>query len=495
MKSLRRPGRLSESLLLCALLWAHSAFASKPNVIVLLADDLGWGDVGFHGSEIATPALDSLAAAGQRFERFYVQPTCSPTRAALMTGRSNLRLGVIRPIDKNMQGGLPMEEKLLPQYLQEAGYQTWLVGKWHLGHAYRKQLPDARGFDYTYGNLLGGVGYWDHVHGGGLDWQRNGYVVREEGYTTDLLTADALRLLRERDRDQPFFMYLSYTAPHLPNEAPEARIQRYGGIDNPHRQVHAAMVEIMDDGIGEILAELERQGISGDTVIWFMSDNGGLVPEVEAHPGIYGVLQQLSEWFEPPWSIAALEFLRSNFMEGGSDNGSFRQGKGSVYEGGVRVPSVVAWPGTLQPGTVAERARVYDVLPTLLDFAGIDAVQSPMPLDGVSLRGSLLGLGPVAAGDYATQGMDGSRAYYQGAWKLLLSSSGDAALYNLEDDPTEQQDLAAEQPERVAALSERLARFPRGEVVHETSVLEILLDPDAFGGVEDRPPWVEMVRD
>ena len=168
---------------LVALLAAQTALAAEnlPNVVIILADDLGWNDVGYHGSEIATPRLDALAAEGVVLDRFYAQPSCSPTRAALMTGKTPMRLGVLSPISKNNPSGLPLTEKLLPQYFRDAGYQTFLSGKWHLGHRRRDYLPTSRGFDHFYGHLTGGIGYWDHVQGGGLDWQRNGTTLREEG--------------------------------------------------------------------------------------------------------------------------------------------------------------------------------------------------------------------------------------------------------------------------------------------------------------------------
>ena len=162
-----------------------------PNVVVILADDLGWNDVGYHGSEIRTPHLDALAAGGVTLGQFHSQPTCTPTRAALMTGKSPQRLGIYRQFAKNAVNGLPETELTLADHFSNAGYQTWLVGKWHLGLARWEFHPNARGFDHFYGHITGGIGYWDHVHGGGLDWQRNGQTVRESGYSTHLLAEEA----------------------------------------------------------------------------------------------------------------------------------------------------------------------------------------------------------------------------------------------------------------------------------------------------------------
>ena len=249
-----------------------------PNIVIIMADDLGWNDVGFNGSEIRTPNLDRLAAEGVVLNRFYAQPTCSPTRAALMTGQSPLRLGVLAPMSKNMQNGLPLSERILPQYLQDAGYHTALLGKWHLGGNRRPYHPNNRGFDYVYGNLHGGIGYWDHVHGGGYDLQRNGKTVREEGYVTDLIAEEAVRVIAERDIARPLFLMASFNAPHLPNEAPEAAISSYSDIPDPRRRVHAAMVSQFDAAVGEIVTALEAEGLIDNTIIWFLSDNGGLIP-------------------------------------------------------------------------------------------------------------------------------------------------------------------------------------------------------------------------
>jgi arylsulfatase A-like enzyme len=200
---------------------ADMSMSKPPNILLILADDLGWNDVGYHGSEIATPNIDRIASTGIELDRFYVQPTCSPTRAALMTGKSPMRLGINRPISKNQQLGLPLEETILPQYLARAGYQSLMVGKWHLGHYTPDQFPQARGFEHFYGQLTGGIGYWDHNHGGGHDWQRNGTTLREAGYSTQLIADEVVRVLAKRDRSRPTFFYVAFNAPQLHNEAPD----------------------------------------------------------------------------------------------------------------------------------------------------------------------------------------------------------------------------------------------------------------------------------
>ncbi|MBT5560447.1 MAG: sulfatase-like hydrolase/transferase, partial [Proteobacteria bacterium] len=249
-----------------------------PNVVFIIADDLGFNDVGYNGSEIRTPRLDAMANEGLQLDRFYAHPVCSPTRAALMTGQSPTRLGVIRPISKIEKKGLPLDRTILPQFFSEAGYQTLMVGKWHLGHARTEYLPTSRGFEHFYGHVTGGIGFWDKVHGGGYDWQRNGTTVREDGYTTHLIADEAVQLIEDRDTARPLFLYAAFNAPHLPNEAPEETINSYPDIENINRRTHAAMVTELDTAVGRIIDALGAADMLDNTIVWFISDNGGLIP-------------------------------------------------------------------------------------------------------------------------------------------------------------------------------------------------------------------------
>ena len=249
---------------------------TQPNILLIVADDLGWNDVGYHGSEIQTPTIDRLAKEGVELNRFYVHPTCSPTRSALMTGKAPLRLGVLTPLGKNNELGLPLTETTMAEYFQKNGYQTSLVGKWHLGRFKKEYWPNNRGFDHFYGYLTGGAGHYDHVHGGGLDWQRNGKSIRETGYTTHLLTDEAIEVIENRPANQPFFMEVCFAAPHLPNEAPQSTAANYQHLSDKNRQLHAAMVTEVDKGIERIYETLEKKGLLENTIIWFTSDNGGL---------------------------------------------------------------------------------------------------------------------------------------------------------------------------------------------------------------------------
>jgi arylsulfatase A-like enzyme len=462
---------------------------ARPHILVILADDLGWRDVGYHGSEIATPRIDRIAREGIELDRFYAQPTCSPTRAALMTGKSPLRLGITRPISKNLKLGLPLGETLLPEILARAGYQSLMVGKWHLGHYTPDYFPTARGFEHFYGHVTGGIGYWDHNHGGGHDWQRNGETLREEGYSTRLIADEAIRIVRSRDPARPTFLYLALNAPHLPNEAPEEAIARYAFIENEKRRKHAAMVSELDAAIGRVLDVYESEGMLDNTLVLFSSDNGGLVREASP-PALQKLADLLVRIFDRPIPIASLEFLATNVLDGGSDNSPLPLGKGSVAEGGSRVPAAIWWPGKLEDGSYRGFMTVSDVLPTLLDAIGESESIAP-DLDGRSQWSALQGKDAGSeTPDYVTTGYTGL-ALYRTPWKLVEADP--PRLYQIYDDPFEERDVAKEHPEVVEALMAAARDWPRGPSV-ELPMFEILLDPDAFGGLEDREPWADVAR-
>ncbi len=224
--------------------------APRPHVVYIVSDDQGWKDVGFHGSDIRTPSLDQLAQAGARLEQFYAQPMCTPSRAALMTGRYPHRYGLqTLVIPSAGTYGIPMDERLLSQSLKEAGYRTAIVGKWHLGHADRKYWPRQRGFDYQYGPLLGEIDYFTHSAHGVRDWFRNNQPVKEQGYVTQLLGRDAVKLIEGHDPKTPLFLYLAFTAPHAPYQAPKEYLDRYAHIKDRDRRAYAAMITAMDDQI------------------------------------------------------------------------------------------------------------------------------------------------------------------------------------------------------------------------------------------------------
>ncbi|UCD27904.1 MAG: sulfatase-like hydrolase/transferase, partial [Planctomycetota bacterium] len=246
------------ALLTAQTLWADTEKpAPRPHILIFLADDLGFKDVSYHGGQIQTPHIDKIAKAGVRLEQFYVQPVCSPTRSSLMTGRypirQGLQVGVVWP---SAQFGLPLEERTLSQALKNVGYRTIILVKWHLGEYKPEYLPLQRGFDYHYGHYLGAIDYYNHSRMGGLDWHRNGQPVREEGYTTNLLAAEAVKLITKHDPAQPLFLYVPFNAVHTPLQAPQQYIDRYKHIENKKRSIYAAMTTCMDDAIGRTLEAL-----------------------------------------------------------------------------------------------------------------------------------------------------------------------------------------------------------------------------------------------
>ena len=255
---------------------ASLAVPARPNVVIVLADDLGWRDVGFHGGKTPTPHIDRIAREGLELARCYAFPFCSPTRSALLTGRMPIRYGmvftVIRPWSPH---GLPVEEHLLPETLKSLGYQTACIGKWHLGHAHRRLLPNARGFDHFYGHVNADVDYFSHRHMAGLDWQRNGVSVDEEGYSTALLAKEAVNWIRQRDRTRPFFLYLPFNAVHTPLSAPDEVMVKYRQLPNARLRVLAGAIDAMDAAVGQVLDVLDSEGLAKDTVVLFLSDNGG----------------------------------------------------------------------------------------------------------------------------------------------------------------------------------------------------------------------------
>lgn len=477
------------ALLLLFLFFASFAQAELPNIILLVADDLGWKDVGYNGSEIRTPSIDALAEGGVTLTDFYVHATCSPTRASLMTGQSPMRHGIYHAIGKNTEGSLPLQLKLLPEYLKDAGYQSLMVGKWHLGHATSAMLPMARGFEEVYGHYTGGVGYWDHVHGGGLDWHYDGRALRVEGYATHLQADAAVRMIKKRDKQRPLFLYTAFSAPHLPNEAPEESIAAYVGIEDANRLVHAAMVDELDRAIGRILTILEEEKMLENTLIWFFSDNGGLNPAA-ASDGMRSLVSNLVAIFGRPLPTGFLEFLRHNTEDGGSDNGPYRRGKGAVYQGGILVPSILYWPAVLEPATVADRVTIQDVLPTIAQLTDINLIPEQV-LDGKPRWGIITGADSEAGADFVALSMD-SKAILRGPWKLIVNGE-EGELYNLAEDPYEQTDRSVEHPEIVEQLRSAINQIPQVESINQP-LFKVMMDMDKFGGEEDRPPWADVVQ-
>ncbi|MGC6499967.1 MAG: arylsulfatase B [Henriciella sp.] len=471
---LQRPvvGRLILSIFAAAFVLALAGCANKhvpangaevprdrPNIIFVMVDDMGWNDLGYQGSEILTPNIDELAASGLKLNRMYAYPICSPTRAALMTGQNPIRYGVDGPMENDAQ--LDASLTLLPEYLKAEGYDTWLVGKWHLGMGDVAAMPQNRGFDHFYGHLGGFIDFYTHVYFGGLDWQRNGTSVREEGFATQLLTNEAIKLISEGRSDNPFFMFLSYNAPHTPLQYPPSTPEDYSEIADADRRVYAQMMSNLDEDLGRLRSTLQSEGIQEDTLIVFMSDNGGNV-------------------------------------EAGAHNGDLRGSKGDVLEGGVRVPAFIVWPGQIEPGQVSDQpVFVQDWLPTLITIAG---GEQPLGLEGQNVW-------PALPSDERSQdsipvivGTEKQKAVFDWPYKLIQANGhdGEHQLFNVVADPRETTDLAAQYPQKVEELIALIAELPVSESKAARGPPPEALFRDEAGEFihdirkpETRKPWAE----
>ncbi len=399
--------------------------ARKPNVVLIVADDLGYADLGVQGAtDVRTPHVDSIAANGIRFTNGYASGcVCSPTRAGLLTGRYQQRFGH----EKNLRypfppgGGLPVGEKTLAECLKPLGYATGAVGKWHLGIE-SQFFPLHRGFDEFFGFLFG-----DHSY---LDWDiepenpvyRGTQTVVETTYLTDAFTREAVSFI-DRHQAGPFFLYLAFSAPHDPLEATPAYLDRFPGIADSRRRTFAAMLSAMDDGVGAVLGRLRALGIEEETLIFFISDNGGIP------------------------------------AENTSLNTPLRGQKGQLYEGGVRVPFMVQWKGRLPAGRVDTRpVSSLDLFTTSMAAAG-GAPPSDRVIDGVNLLPYLDGTNPGAPHPILFWKYGSPAAVRKGDWKLVKVGSNPSQLFDLGADLSETTDLAASQPAKVAELEADLAAW------------------------------------
>ena len=478
---------MSKYFFLLVSILLSSNVISSPNILIILADDLGWNDVSYHGSEIKTPNIDKLISSGVELDRFYVQPTCSPTRAELMTGKSAMRLGITRPISKNQKLGLGLEEKILPQYLKELNYSTYLLGKWHLGSYIPEYFPTRRGFDYFYGYLTGGIGYWDHTHGGGHDWQRNEVGLREDGYATQLIKNDTLRIIDNHDFTNPIFLNVNFGAPHLPNEAPEESVLKFSYIEDETRRLHAAMISEMDNAIGEIIAALEKENVLKNTIVIFASDNGGLTQDVKLNPSFLAIPKKIGVCdTKNKFGIKIFQFICENYS-GGSSNKPLPEGKMSVSEGGIRVPAAIWWPDKLEYSKSENFITMMDVLPTILDLINYE---NEIDVDGKSRVNSLVDIDNTESSKYVvTNIINDKYAVIDMPYKLITSSDGDE-LFNILKDPIERLNIAEENQEIVLELKNTLSQWQFSKN-RSLPISEVFKDPDLFGGDEDRIPWIE----
>ena len=433
----------TQTLLATALLGVTASFissdvnaADKPNIVYIVADDLGWKDVGYHGSDIQTPNLDILAASGARLEQFYAQPMCTPTRAALMTGRYPFRCGLqTLVIPAGYSYGLPADEWLLPQALKEAGYKTAIIGKWHIGHGDQKFWPRQRGFDYQYGPMIGEIDYFTHKEHDTVDWYRDNKKLIEEGYSTTLLGNDAVKLISAHDTAKPLYLYLAFNAPHTPYQATQEYLDEYKQIADPSRRAYAASITAMDDQIGRVVEALQKKGMRDNTIIFFQSDNGGTRNAKFAGTGF-----DLSKTKIP------------------CDNSPYREGKGSLYEGGTRVVALANWPDHIKWGTIVDgMIHVVDTYPTLAKLAGASTAKCK-PLDGMDVW-STISEGAASPRTELVYNIEALRAgLRQDDWKLIWRTPLPSVteLYNIAQDPSEKDNVAAANPDKVAALQKRV---------------------------------------
>lgn len=416
---------------------------AKPNLILIITDDHGWGDVSmYERRDVFTPNIDRIATEGMLFTGMRANCTvCSPTRAAILTGRYADRVGVpgvIRTQPENSWGYLDPRVTLLPAHLRQAGYHTAIVGKWHLGLE-SPNTPNERGFDFFHG-FLGDMmdSYVTHRRHGNNYMRRNRDVIEPSGHATDLFTDWSAAYLRERARDrQPFFLYLAYNAPHFPIEPPAdwlQRVKQRAPQMDGKRALNVALVEHLDAGVGRVLAALQETGLDRNTLIVFTADNGGSLPHAQSNH---------------PW----------------------RDGKQSHYDGGLRVPFAARWPGVVAPGSRSSYAGLtFDVAATFLEAAG---VARPADFDAVSLLPILRGAPPPAESrDLYFVRREGGPAYggksyealVRGDWKLMQNSPyAPLELYNLKDDPREEKNLIKQQPKIARELETALrAHIQRG---------------------------------
>mgnify|MGYP001819031544 CR=1 FL=1 len=404
--------------------------STRPNVLLIMADDLGYGDLsGYGGKDVKTPHLDGLMAEGMRFSEFYANCcVCSPTRAALLSGRYPELVGipgVVRSYRSGNFGFLTPESIMLPGLFQKAGYHTTLVGMWHLGLS-EANRPNQRGFDEFHG-FLGDMmeDYWTHRRHGKNYMRKNEAEIDPAGHATDLFTRWAIESIRQRaGSGKPWFQFLSYNAPHSPVQPPKdwlaKVVAREPGITDKRAKL-VALVEHMDDGIGKVLEALKQSGQFDNTLVIFTSDNGGSLPH-------------------------------------GASNGPLRSGKTHIYEGGIKVPTFIRWPGHVGSGKKTDfQALTMDILPTVADIC---AVPINHEVDGRSFRKLLLknDQQPFARPVYHMWLQDGTKeAMRQGDWKLVRDQKGAAfELYNIAQDPYEKVDLANKHPEKLQAMAQLL---------------------------------------
>lgn len=421
-----------------AALRAADAPVQKPNILFLVADDLGWGDVGWHDGFGKTPVMDRLVREGIELDQHYVQPVCTPTRTALMSGRYPGRFGPQALTPSNLRA-MPLGTVTMASALKSLGYRTHQCGKWHLG-ARPEWIPNAYGFDTSYGSLTGAADPWTHKYRKGSPyedtWHRDGKFFNEEGNATELVAAEALR--RIEAKKEPWFVYVGFHAVHTPVDAPDEYKKIYDGVKfhddpvkNDSRLRMAAMVAQLDAKIGQFVDALERTGQRKNTLIVFTSDNGGIESVKNAYVG------------KVPDSPL------------NSENDPLRAQKNTLYEGGTRVCAWVNWPGVLKPHKFTAPMHAVDWLPTLAALTGYKP-SADLKWDGIDHWPALTGAKPAAAPRTIYIAKQNERSLRHGDWKLIVGAKKKVELFNIAADPYEKEDLAKKEPQKTAELQKLL---------------------------------------
>ena len=429
------------ALLSCMLPAQSSNEGAKPNILLIVADDLGWSDVGWHGGFSKTPVMDKLVRDGVELDQHYVQPVCTPTRTALMSGRYPGRFGPQALAPSNLRA-MPLGTPIIASALKASGYRTHMAGKWHLG-ARKEWIPNAYGFDSSYGTLTGAADPWTHKYRKGNPyedtWHRDGAFFHEEGNATELVAAEAVR--RVSEGKSPWFVYVPFHAVHTPVDAPEEFKKLYAGTkfhDDPAKHDSrlrlAAMVSQLDAKVGQLVAAVEKAGQRENTLIIFTSDNGGIEGLKNAYAG------------KVPDSPL------------NSENDPLRGQKNTLYEGGTRVCAFAHWPGKLKPRKMTTPMHAVDWFPTIAALTGCKPPDKPL-WDGVNQWDRLTGANPTAPDRAIYIAMQsGARSLRRGDWKIIKKPGmAKPELYNIATDPYEKENLAAKEPGRLKELQDRLA--------------------------------------
>lgn len=413
-----------------------------PNILLIVSDNQGWKDIGYHGSDIRTPHLDRLAAEGVRLEQYYVYPLCSPTRAALMSGRAPSRFGILGAIGRRSRQALPPDTRTIADVLRAQQYATALVGKWHLG--LRPEVgPRQYGFDFSYGFLHGQIDKYTHRYkNGDRTWHRNDQFIDEEGHATDLIADEAVRQIRTA-RDGPFLLYVAFAAPHTPLQENDRWVKPYHDIiEHPSRRLYAASITHMDAAVGRLVEALEDTGQRHNTLIAFFSDNGAVerLGRSRDYQGRFG-----------PYPVLG-------------DNGSLRGWIGQLYDGSLRTPAFVNWPRWLSPSVVHDVTSVLDWYPTFARLAGAPS-SAVSACEGRDIWPLLTGQQRLDPPTLYWKSYNGRRmAVRQGPWKLIVGPEQATQLYRTDHDPGETRNLVDEFSEKVAelraALKEQAALDP-----------------------------------